>query len=178
MTIEIRLAELSDIVELVDHDLRHFKEPGFQGQLAHPFAFDHVFNREKMMDDKIRAWPKDISEEHWAKSFVIVDDGTIRGHLNLKNNFSGSLHRAQLGMGLEESVRGQGLGKALLKQAIQWARTQNSLHWIDLSVFAHNTPARHLYTSMGFKEIVNIPDRLRVEGVSIDDVYMVLNLKN
>ena len=178
MAIEIRLAELSDIVDLVDHDIRHFREPGFQGQLAHPFPQSHEWNRDKMMDDKIQAWPKDVKEEQWARSFIIVDDGNIRGHLNLKNLFSGTLHRAQLGMGLEESIRGRGLGKELLKTGVQWARTQNSLHWIDLSVFAHNTPARKLYSSHGFIEIATFPDRLRVEDVSIDDVYMTLNLKN
>jgi RimJ/RimL family protein N-acetyltransferase len=177
MTIEIRLAELSDIVDLVDHDLRHFKEPGFQGQLAHPFPYNYEWNRDKMMDDKIQAWPKEITEEQWARSFIVLENGIIRGHLNLKNLFSGTLHRAQLGMGLEESIRGKGIGKELMKTAIQWARTQNTLHWLDLTVFAHNTPAINLYKTMGFSELYTIADRLRVEDVSIDDVYMVLNLK-
>lgn len=177
MKIEIRIAELGDIPDIVDHDIRHRNEPGFNGTLAHPFLPGHPWDKDDMRNHKITALSKEIHEEEWQRVFVIEADGKIIGSLNLKNLFHGTLHRAQLGMGLEAPLRGQGLGKQILEMAIDWAKSQDSLVWMDLSVFAHNTPARKLYTNAGFTELVTLHDRLRVGGTSIDDVYMTLKLK-
>ena len=177
MKIEIRIAELGDIPDIVDHDVRHKDEPGFNGTLAHPFLPGHPWNKEEMRNDKLVSLSKEVHEVGWQRIFVIEADGRILGSLNLKNLFHGTLHRAQLGMGLETPLRGQGLGKQILDVAINWARSQNSLIWMDLSVFSHNTPARKLYKNAGFIELVTLEDRLRVGGTSIDDVYMTLKLK-
>lgn len=175
---QLRLALESDIDALIDHNRRHIKEPGFEGKLAHPFSPNHEFDWEKRMTDKLAAMKKSVTEEGWLRSFVLVDsDGTILGEANIKNIFSGALHRCQLGMGMEESVRGQGYGKRLLRMAIEWARDQDNLYWMDLSYFAFNLPAKKLYTSLGFVELFTYEDRIRVDGVSIDDVQMVLKLK-
>ncbi|MBC7428716.1 MAG: GNAT family N-acetyltransferase [Bacteriovorax sp.] len=177
MTIEIKIAELADVLDVVEHDICHMREPGFNGTYAHPFPMDYPWDEDKMRSDKILAWDKEIGEPGWARSFLLIENGNIVGHLNLKNLFDGTLHRAQLGMGFEQHARGKGYGKILLNHAVDWAKKQESLDWLDLSVFAHNTPARKLYTNAGFQELFTFPDRLRVEGTSIDDVYMVLKIK-
>lgn len=177
MKIEIRLADLGDIPDIVEHDVRHKDEPGFNGTLAHPFLPGHPWDKEEIRNRILFDMSKDLHEERWQRIFVIEADGKILGSLNLKNTFHGTLHRAQLGMGLEAPLRGQGLGKQILQMAIDWAKAQDSLTWIDLSVFAHNTPARKLYTSAGFTERAILEDRLRVGGTSIDDILMTLKLK-
>ncbi len=177
MKIEIRIAELGDIPDIVDHDIRHKDEPGFNGTLAHPFLPGHPWDREQIINEKVVSFGKEVHEEGWQRVFVIEADGNILGSLNLKNLFHGTLHRAQLGMGLEAPLRGQGLGKQLVEFAINWAKSQESLVWMDLSVFAHNTPARKLYVGAGFTELVTLHDRLRVGGTSIDDIYMTLKLR-
>lgn len=177
MKIEIRIAELGDIPDIVDHDIRHKDEPGFNGTLAHPFLPGHPWDREEIINRSVVSFSKEIHEEGWGKAFVIEADGRILGVLNLHNNFYASLHRAQLGMGLQMPLRGMGLGKQLLEFGINWAKSQEPLAWIDLSVFAHNTPARKLYTNAGFTEMGTLHDRLRVGGTSIDDVWMTLKLK-
>ena len=175
---EIRLAQLEDIIDLVEHDLRHMREPGFNNLPAHPFPTDYQWNKEKMIEDKLKSWPKEVTELQWARSFIMIDKDLIVGHLNLKNLFEGSLHRAQLGMGIEAAYRGSGHGKNLLDFAIAWAREQKSLEWIDLSVFSHNLPARKLYASKGFEEIALMKDRVRVNGLSIDDIFMSMKIKS
>ncbi len=177
MKIEIRLAELADVMDVVEHDIRHKDEPGFLGTLSHPFLPGHPWNKEEIRNQLLAGLSKNLYEEQWQRIFIIEADDKILGSLNLKNNFIGSLHRAQLGMGLEIPLRGQGLGKKILEMAIEWAKAQESLVWIDLSVFAHNTPARKLYKSVGFKEIATLEDRLRVGGTTIDDIFMTLKLK-
>lgn len=177
MKIEIKIAELGDIPDIVAHDVRHKDEPGFNGLLAHPFLPGHPWDAEEIRNRMIASMSKDLDEEGWSRYFIIEVDGKVLGSLNLKNNFSGMLHRAQLGMGLEDALRGQGLGKKLLAFAIDWAKAQPSLFWIDLSVFAHNTPARKLYANAGFTEIAVLEDKLRVGHHQIDDVLMALKLK-
>lgn len=173
----IKIADLFHLEELIDHDIRHLKEPGFEGQLAHPFPPDHPWDREKMLKDKTRTWTIPVGEEGWSRSFLLIKDNKIVGHLNLKNKFFQSIHRAQLGMGLETEARGRGLGSLMMKTVLEWALTLPFLEWIDLSVFAHNTPAKKLYTSFGFIEHYTFPDMLRFNGVSISDTIMTLKLR-
>lgn len=173
----IRPAEIKDLDLVIEHDKRHMKEPGYNGSLSHPFLPDHEFDWDSRRVDKLLDWAKDITEVGWTKSFILEDQNTVLGHVHLKNLFHGTLHRAQLGMGLEESVRGQGYGKKLLEMSIEWAKTQPSLHWIDLSYFSHNLPAKKLYTSCGFIEVFTYEDRLRVGPHKIDDTIMVLKLR-
>lgn len=173
---QIRLASLDDILDLVDHDLRHLREPGYEGSYSHPFPFDYLWEKDKMIKNKLDYWPREVTQVQWARSFLLLDQDKIVGHLNLKNNFEGSLHRAQLGMGIEADYRGRGFGKKMLEFAIDWAKEQPTLHWIDLTVFAHNLPARKLYASVGFKEVALYEDKVRVNGLSIDDISMSLKL--
>lgn len=173
----IRPAEIKDLKEVISHDRRHIKEPGYNGSLSHPFLPDHEFDWDARRSEKLISWTKDTSEVGWCKSFIAEDNGMVVGHIHLKNLFHGTLHRAQLGMGIEESARGQGVGKKLLQMAIEWARTEESLYWIDLSYFAHNLPAKKLYTSFGFEECFVYKDRIRIGNHIIDDVIMTLKLK-
>lgn len=175
--IEIRPATFDDIQEVIEHDKRHMKEPGFNGSLSHPFLPDHEFDWDKRKEERLLSWTRPITEERWSRSFILVQDGVVLGHVHLNNLFSGTLHRAQLGMGLEMSARGKGYGKKLLEIVIAWVKTQESLYWIDLSYFSHNTPAKKLYTSCGFTQLFIYEDRLRVGDHVIDDVFMTLKIK-
>lgn len=173
---QIRLATMDDLFELVEHDLRHMREPGFNNLPAHPFPADFPWNMEKRLEEKLTTIPRALTEPRWQRSFIISDQDKIVGHLNLKNLFEGCMHRAQLGMGIENSHRFKGLGKKLMNHAIVWAREETELEWIDLSVFSHNLPAKKLYSSFGFQEICVLQDKIRVNGLSIDDVVMALKL--
>jgi ribosomal protein S18 acetylase RimI-like enzyme len=60
--------------------------------------------------------------------------------------------RASIGMLVEGSLRGCGVGGALLDAAIAWARAQR-LASLELDVFPHNAAALHLYRSRGFRDL-------------------------
>lgn len=115
----------------------------------------------------------------WQRWFCARDRdcGNIVGHVNLKSDgLATGLHRCELGIGIERAYRGQGLGKRLMDCAIAFARNSESLAWIELKVFAHNTAARALYQQVGFEEIGTVPDRFRILGERINDVIMILNV--
>jgi ribosomal protein S18 acetylase RimI-like enzyme len=65
--------------------------------------------------------------------------------------------RAEPGVGfiydisLDEAVRGRGVGRAAMQLAEEEAR-RNGLHALALNVFGHNSIARSLYASLGYRE--------------------------
>jgi ribosomal protein S18 acetylase RimI-like enzyme len=52
---------------------------------------------------------------------------------------------------VDRGWRGRGVGSALIRAAISWARDRG-LHKLCLEVFAHNTAAIALYRKYGFVE--------------------------
>ncbi len=173
----VRIATFDDLDALTEHGIRQMKEVGFNSLPAHPFPKSHEWNRQETFERLKTGMNTPIGESNWCRHFILVKDNRIVGHINLKNNLGASLHRAQLGMGIEEEARGIGAGKLLMTEMLKWARSQDFLEYIDLMVFAHNLPARKLYTSFGFTELYTVTDLFRVDGVIIDDVRMVLKLK-
>ena len=64
----------------------------------------------------------------------------------------------------------------LLHAAIDWAKHQPSIAWIDLGVFSDNPGAQALYTRHGFEVLGRMPDRFRVDGESLEDISMTLDV--
>lgn len=85
---------------------------------------------------------------------TLVDGGQIVGHLILRNPDSNKTSIVRLGFIIVDSnLRGKGYGKALIGEAIKYARTTLNAKEINLGVFANNGSAYHCYKSVGFKEI-------------------------
>jgi ribosomal protein S18 acetylase RimI-like enzyme len=65
----------------------------------------------------------------------------------------------------------------LVETAVDWARNETDLAWIDLEVMADNVPAVELYLRSGFTMVARIADMLRVDGASHDLCCMTLKLR-
>lgn len=84
-------------------------------------------------------------------------------------------HCGRLGMGVAASLRGRGIGTALLKEALRRAR-ENGLSRVELEVFASNEAAIRLYLKTGFVvEGRKIGARI-LDGITDDVCLMALNL--
>lgn len=81
-------------------------------------------------------------------SLVVTQDDRMVGSLGLSHNGIG---HAELGMLLASDARGQGLGSALLPEAIAWADAHPVVHKITLQTWPHNTAAVRLYRRHGFQ---------------------------
>src|SRR5258705_5906530 len=81
-----------------------------------------------------------------AGSVVAVAGGQLVGILHVEASRHGF---GEIGMLVHRDWRGQGVGSALLREAISRARDQG-LHKLCLEVFAHNTAAIGLYRACGF----------------------------
>ena len=113
-------------------------------------------------------------------ALVAIDEatGTMIGELTGTPGARRRLaHNWQLGMLVAQSARGQGVGKALLTHALNWARTRPTLRVARLACVASNVPARSLYESCGF-QVDGMQRGFFVfeDGTMEDDVIMSLRL--
>ncbi len=190
MSSSIRRMTSNDLPRFQAHFARHRAESGRGGHHFMPFAPDDL-DGPKGLDAE--ALDRPLSEPGWQRWFLaFADNGNVVGHGNVVGNVDlkggglrAGLHRCELGIGIERPYRGAGLGQRLMETAIGFALEAESLAWIDLSVFVHNSAARALYKKLGFVEVGTIVDRFRIAGTdhsvpsggtSIDDVLMALSV--
>lgn len=116
------------------------------------------------------------------QAIVAVDDPDGRGRLVASAGlFRGerpkSAHRAMVwGVYVTPRMRGRGLGEAVVRGALDIARSWGGVEVVGLSVSASSSGAQRMYERVGFKQWGVEPDALRVDGVSYDEVYMQLRL--
>jgi RimJ/RimL family protein N-acetyltransferase len=78
-------------------------------------------------------------------------DGAIIGRLSLaRDSHPASAHVADLGLMVAADARRQGVGRALLGAAVDWARGAG-ISKLELHVFPWNEPAMQLYETFGFE---------------------------
>jgi RimJ/RimL family protein N-acetyltransferase len=111
-----------------------------------------------------------------AAVYVADDDGEVVGRLSLaRDPHPASRHVADLGLMVAATHRRRGVGKALLEQAVAWARDAG-IHKLELHVFPWNEPAIRLYEAFGFeREGVRKSHYLR-EGEYVDAVLMAYRI--
>lgn len=73
--------------------------------------------------------------------------------------------------------RGLGVGKKLIQEIINKARTLDGVEQINLSVVSTNNAAKQLYISLGFTVFGTEKSALKVGLEYFDEEYMVLFLK-
>lgn len=175
---ETRFLSEPDIDVFLEHVARQMAESGRGNTpIFTPYPPGTVWDKESKRKPNLTRWSKALSEPGWGRAWAVFDNGHAVGHIDLRaQDFVTSVHRATIGLGIEESYRGRGLGKHLLETAIAWAKQQNSIHWLDLNVFAHNEAARQLYRKSGFVEVGRVDDLFRIGGRAIDDIQMVLKI--
>ena len=86
-----------------------------------------------------------------AAVYVAESPDGIVGRLSLgRDTHPASRHVADLGLMVAAGQRRRGIGRALLRQAVEWAR-HNRVRKLELHVFPHNEPAIALYERFGFR---------------------------
>ncbi len=72
-------------------------------------------------------------------------------------------HTAEISVYIAPECRGQGLGRALLTEALAMTR-QLDLKTVVAFVFSHNGPSIRLFRSLGFEEWGKLPDVAEMDG--------------
>jgi RimJ/RimL family protein N-acetyltransferase len=98
-----------------------------------------------------RRFLRSIRRSPNAAVFVAEAPEGIVGRLSVgRDPHPASAHVADLGLMVARSHRRRGIGRALLEQAVDWAR-QSGVLKLELHVFPHNVAAIALYESFGFE---------------------------
>lgn len=99
-------------------------------------------------------------------------DSTMVGIGGIERKEKVSSHVGILGISLHRDFRKKGLGKKLLNALLSEAKKLPELKIISLEVFANNSVAQKLYTSVGFVEYGRLPNGIRFQGEFVDALYM------
>ncbi len=110
-------------------------------------------------------------------SLVAEIDGRVVGQLNLRLATNPRRrHSASIGMGVHDDFQNRGVGSALMAAMLELADRWLDLRRIELTVYADNAAAVHLYEKFGFV----IEGTLRAyafrDGAYVD-AYMMARLR-
>jgi RimJ/RimL family protein N-acetyltransferase len=111
-----------------------------------------------------------------AVVFVAELDGELVGRLSLaRDQHPASGHVADLGLMVDGRYRRQGVGRALMEAAAEWAR-ESGVSKLELHVFPWNEPAIALYESLGYVKEGYRKNHYVRDGTYEDAVLMALEV--
>ena len=103
-------------------------------------------------------------------------DGTLVGRLSIgRDPHPASTHVADVGLMVALDARRQGVGTALLRAAVDWARGAG-VRKLELHVFPWNEPAIKLYERFGFEREGVRRGHYRRDGEELDAILMAYRL--
>ena len=120
-----------------------------------------------------------LAEMHSSDNSVvliaILTTGEIIGIAELHGGkLKAARHVGSIGMHIASEWRNTGVGSALLKSIIEWAKLFDIIKRIELEVMTDNQLALHVYEKFGFKTEGRKLDALYKEGRFIDTYLMAL----
>ena len=105
-----------------------------------------------------------------------ASDGAVIGRLSVARD---TIRRARTsrisGLMVADDARRQGVGRALLEAAVEWARGAG-VRKLELHVFPWNEPAMRLYEKFGFEREGYRKAHYRRDGEDVDAVLMALSV--
>ena len=103
-------------------------------------------------------------------------DGAIVGRLSIaRDNHPASAHVADLGLMVAKDTRRQGVGRALLEAAVDWARA-GGVRKLELHVFPWNEPALRLYEQFGCEREGYRKAHYHRAGEDVDAILMAFRV--
>jgi len=123
-----------------------------------------------------RRYLRTLRRSRDAAVFVAEADEGIVGRLSVgRDRHPASAHVADLGLMVAKGHRRRGIGRALLEQAVDWARG-TGVTKLELHVFPHNEPAIRLYETFGFRREGYRERHYRRNGGLVDAVLMAYDV--
>ncbi|MDQ0414002.1 ribosomal protein S18 acetylase RimI-like enzyme [Mesobacillus stamsii] len=164
-----------EIRKLTGEDAESYRTLRLEALLKNPESFSSSFEDENGNE---AAHYRERLENALTYTFGAFDEDQLVGVVTLVPEGKVKLkHKANIfAMYVTPSQRIRGIGKALVKTAIQQATQLNSVEQIHLTVTSSNEPAKKLYASLGFKAYGIEKNAMRIEGTYYDDNLMVLFL--
>ncbi|MFC5602242.1 GNAT family N-acetyltransferase [Sporosarcina koreensis] len=163
------------IRKLTPQDAEIYFQIRLEALQTNPEAFSSSYEEEKKQSaDKY----KERFQGDKSFTFGAFDGSKLIGVITLLTEKTTKLrHRATiLSMYVTLEMRGRGVAKALLNEAIKKARTLKGIEQIHLAVVSSNASAIRLYSSLGFEAYGTEKRALKIGEDYFDEDFMVLFL--
>jgi ribosomal protein S18 acetylase RimI-like enzyme len=156
-------------------DAEGYRSLRHEALLKNPEAFSSSYEDEMYYEEQEY---RQRLDSKFTYTFGAFNDRQLVGVVTLVPEGKVKLkHRANIfAMYVTPSQRGQGLGKFLMKKAIQQAAELTNVEQIYLSVNASNEPAKKLYSSLGFETYGVDKKAMVIDGTYHNEELMVLFL--
>jgi ribosomal protein S18 acetylase RimI-like enzyme len=119
-----------------------------------------------------------LADEHEQAVFGGYDGESLVGMVGvIRASSVKQRHKAHIwGMYVRRTSQAKGLGRALLRAAVEHARAWPEIERVQMSVTSTATAARSLYESEGFRVWGTETRALAWEGRFVDELHLVLEL--
>jgi RimJ/RimL family protein N-acetyltransferase len=120
-------------------------------------------------------WNEAIREIKNRKGIITVAqvNGKIVGMAHIvRGKFEKNRHVGFLGITILKDFRRIGIGTAMMVRLIEWAKKQEDLEKISLTVFSTNKAAINLYGKLGFKMEGKSKKQYKIDGKYVDEITM------
>lgn len=123
-----------------------------------------------------RRYLRAVRRSPHAAVFVAETPAGVVGRLSLaRDSHPASRHVADVGLMVAAGYRRRGIGRALLEQAVEWAK-ETGIEKLELHVFPYNEPAIRLYEEFGFEREGLRRAHYRRAGELVDAVLMAYHV--
>ena len=112
-------------------------------------------------------------ENKKSVAFVVEINGKVKGIANIDKYEDTQDHVGNFEIRMGKEIRGKGIGKRLMNNAIEVAKKNLKIEILELCVFSENKIAQNLYNKFGFKKIGIIKKRIKKKKKYLDDILMV-----
>ncbi len=128
----------------------------------------------QMPFQSVEAWRnKLVTDNERRLQLVAVHGGEVVGQLGLEQYPRvRRAHVGSFGMGVAPAWQGKGVGSRLLAAALEVADNWMNLRRVELTVYADNEAAHHLYRKFGFEVEGRMRDYALRDGVFVDTLSM------
>jgi ribosomal protein S18 acetylase RimI-like enzyme len=177
----IQILEQEDLQDFFSYLDLHIRENGKDGApLFQPQSRSQSGFPKEKETGFVEGLSIPVGAPKWRRACVYREaSGGIVGHVDLRGRSEPfTSHRALLGMGVHQLLRGRGIGMSMVEHVLHWARNSGAIEVIDLEVLAHNAPAIRLYQKAGFEFVCRIEDMFRIDGQSEPYVLMTMKVGN
>jgi len=164
------------IRRLLPSDAAAFQELRLRGLLESPTAFGSSYEEE--VERSIPVIAASLADGSGRNLFGAFIDNELVGIVGVgRETGLKEMHRGFIrSMYVASEARCQGVGKALMGEAVHFAKAMPGLRQVTLAVTAGNAAAIATYERFGFKVCGTAPEALHVQGSYYDELQMVCHL--
>lgn len=164
MNFEIRQPRIEDAESVIEHKIKVTKENPDTLATA-------IENQEPDLNDQIE---KIKSTDENDLKLVAVDGDKVIGIINMFHDHRHKFrHIGQFGISVQQEYAGHGIGSKLIEEVVQFAKENENIEKLILTVFGNNDGAIRLYERFEFETEATLKDQVKLnDGSYTDLIYM------